>query len=320
MSHHNIHLSKQIVVESPASSANVGPGFDVFALALSSPKDKVILQVKGDQLKISVEGKGFEHIPTLADNNTAGIVATRMIEDYKLPKGLAIKIVKGVPVAMGMGSSAASAAAVAFGINKLFSLGLDANTLVRYAAEGEIASAGKPHADNVSASLLGGFTIIRSYSPIDVIRLDPPENLGICIASPQVSYGAKKTAQFRAVIPPSIELGKLVYNVGNASALVAAIFLKDLKLFGRALSDSVVEPARSKLIPGYQGVKKVAIDAGALGVTISGAGPSMVAFFDNFSSDGIEIGKAMSQAFKNAHVEASYHITKPGDGARVIDK
>ncbi|GEM_PF-52455 len=320
MSSQNNHLMKRIVVESPASSANVGPGFDVFALALSSPKDRVIVTPRREGLKLSVEGKGFEQIPTAAAGNTAGVVATKMMCDFRLPGGVEVKIVKGVPVSMGMGSSAASAAGVAFAINRLFSLDLDANTLVKYAAEGELASAGKPHADNVSASLLGGFTIVRSYDPVDVIRVDPPENLGICIASPQISYGAKKTAQFRAVIPSSIELGRLVHNVGNASALVAAVFRRDLKLFGRALDDSVVEPARSKLIPGYEEVKRVAVENGALGVTISGAGPSLAAFFDNSLVDGTLIGDVMCQAFRNAHVEASYHVTRPGEGTTVLDE
>jgi homoserine kinase len=310
----------RIAVEAPASSANVGPGFDVFAIALDSPRDKVIISAEGEQLNVSVEGIDFNRIPILVDSNTAGIVASALIKDFHLKRDINIRVIKGVPVAMGMGSSAASASAVAFGMNILFSLDLDQNALVRYASLGEVASAGKPHADNVSASLLGGFTIVRSYTPMDVIKVDPPKHLGICIASPNVSYGAKKTEQFRAVIPESIELTKLVSNVGNASAIVAALFLKDLKLFGCALNDAVVEPARSKLIPGYFDVKKAASDSGALGVTISGAGPSMVAFFDNSVSDGSEIGRSMCEAFNKAEVEASYHITKVGIGARIVEK
>lgn len=167
---------RNIIVEAPASTANVGPGFDVFALALNSPKDRVSIFKSGDHLKIYVKGFSSE-IPTKISDNTAGIVALKMIEDYHLPEGLEIEITKGIPVGMGMGSSGASAAAVAFGINRLFSLDIDQNHLVEYASKGEVASAGKPHADNVSASLLGGFTIIRSYHPMDVIRVDPPKNL-----------------------------------------------------------------------------------------------------------------------------------------------
>ncbi|MEM3404510.1 MAG: homoserine kinase [Nitrososphaeria archaeon] len=307
----------EIVVDAPASSANVGPGFDVFAIALDFPFDRVSLSVKGDGLKILLEGVGREIIPTVVKDNTAGVVALSIMEDFGINSGLEIKVTKGVPVGMGLGSSAASAAAVAFGINKLFNLGLDNNSLVLYASKGEVASAGKPHADNVAASLLGGFTLVRSYCPMDVMKLDPPENLGMCIASPVISYGAKKTEQFRAVIPKLIELDKLVKNVGNASALVSAVLLKDLKLFGRSLNDTVVEPARAKLIPGYFLVKEAALKEGALGVTISGAGPSMVAFFDKNLCDGKAIGSAMCESFNKAGVESSFICTSPGKGARV---
>lgn len=308
-----------IVVEAPASSANVGPGFDVFAIAVEFPKDMVTIYLKEEGgLKVFVEGLDSRNIPDIVDGNTAGVVAKKLVKDYSLPYNIEIRIVKGVPVGMGLGSSAASAAAVAYGINELFSLNLDRNSLVKYAAEGEVASAGKPHADNVSASLLGGFTLIRSYDPIDVLRFDLPENLGICVASPKISYGQKKTEQFRAVIPKLIELDKLVHNVGHASALVAAILTKDLKLFAHSLSDAVVEPARSKLIPGYDSVKKSALMAGALGVTISGAGPSMIAFYDLTKVDGDNIGEEMCSAFSREGYEATYICTKPGQGCRIV--
>lgn len=310
---------KGIVVEAPASSANVGPGFDVFAIAVEFPKDIVTISLKEEEgLKVFVEGLDSGKIPNIVDENTAGVVAKKLVKDYSLTDNIEIRIVKGVPVGMGLGSSAASAAAVAYGVSELFSLNLDRNSLVRYAAEGEVASAGKPHADNVSASLLGGFTLIRSYDPIDVLRFDLPENLGICIASPKISYGQKKTEQFRAVIPKLIELDKLVHNIGHASALVAAILTKDLKLFARSLSDAVVEPARSKLIPGYNSVKKSALMAGALGVTISGAGPSMIAFYDLTKVDEDNIGEEMCSAFSREGYEATYICTKPGYGCRIV--
>ncbi|MCX8189077.1 MAG: homoserine kinase [Nitrososphaeria archaeon] len=314
-----LKIGKGVVVEAPASSANVGPGFDVFAIAVEFPKDTVKISLKEEGgVRVFVEGIDSEKIPNVVDGNTAGVVAKKLVKDYNLPDNIEIRIVKGVPVGMGLGSSAASAAAVAYGINELFSLNLDRNSLVRYAAEGEVASAGKPHADNVSASLLGGFTLIRSYDPIDVLRFDVPENLGMCIASPKISYGQKKTEQFRAVIPKLIELDKLVHNVGHASALVAAILTRDLKLFARSLNDAVVEPARSKLIPGYDSVKKAALRTGALGVTISGAGPSMIAFYDSNIVNGDNLGEEMCSAFSREGYEATYICTKPGNGCRIV--
>ncbi|MBC7091458.1 MAG: homoserine kinase [Nitrososphaeria archaeon] len=308
-----------VVVEAPASSANVGPGFDVFAIALEIPKDIVKISLKGNGIRVFVEGLDNEKIPNVIDSNTAGVVAKRLVEDYKLASGIEIVIVKGVPVGMGLGSSAASAAAVAYGLNELFSLNLDKNALVKYAAEGEIASAGKPHADNVSASLLGGFTLVRSYDPMEVYKFDVPENLGVCIASPKIFYGQKKTEQFRSVIPKLIELDKLIHNVGNASALVAAILTKNLELFGRSLNDAVVEPARSKLIPGYDSVKGAALKAGALGVTISGAGPSMIAFYDSKMVDGRLVGEEMCMAFSSVGYDATYICTKVGHGCRIVE-
>jgi len=308
-----------VVVEAPASSANVGPGFDVFAIALEVPKDIVKISLKGNEIRVFAEGLDNDKISNTVESNTAGVVAKRLVEDYKLTSGIEIVIVKGVPVGMGLGSSAASAAAVAYGLNELFSLNLDKNVLVKYAAEGEVASAGKPHADNVSASLLGGFTLVRSYDPLEVYKFDVPENLGVCIASPKISYGQKKTEQFRAVIPKLIELDKLVHNVGNASALVAALLTKNLELFGRSLNDAVVEPARSKLIPGYTFVKEAALKAGALGVTISGAGPSMIAFYDLNKVDGRIIGEEMCMAFSSEGYDATYICTKVGQGCRIVE-
>lgn len=308
-----------VVVEAPASSANVGPGFDVFAIALEVPKDIVKISLKGNGIRVFVEGLDNDKISNTVESNTAGVVAKRLVEDYKLTSGIEIVIVKGVPVGMGLGSSAASAAAVAYGLNELFSLNLDKNVLVKYAAEGEVASAGKPHADNVSASLLGGFTLVRSYDPLEVYKFDVPENLGVCIASPKISFGQKKTEQFRAVIPKLIELDKLVHNVGNASALVAAILTRNLELFGRSLNDAVVEPARSKLIPGSASVKEAALKAGALGVTISGAGPSMIAFYDLSKVDGRLIGQEMCMAFSSEGYDATYICTKVGQGCRILE-
>ena len=308
-----------VVVEAPASSANVGPGFDVFAIALEVPKDIVKISLKGNGIRVFVEGLDNDKISNTVESNTAGVVAKRLVEDYKLTSGIEIVIVKGVPVGMGLGSSAASAAAVAYGLNELFSLNLDKNVLVKYAAEGEVASAGKPHADNVSASLLGGFTLVRSYDPLEVYKFDVPENLGVCIASPKISFGQKKTEQFRAVIPKLIELDKLVHNVGNASALVAAILTRNLELFGRSLNDAVVEPARSKLIPGSASVKEAALKAGALGVTISGAGPSMIAFYDLNKVDGRLIGEEMCMAFSSEGYDATYICTKVGQGCRILE-
>jgi len=164
----------QVTVIAPATTANLGPGFDVFGLALKTPHDKVTLSMIPEDVVIEVTGLSANSIPTAPEKNTAGVVAKHILKEFHLKTGVAIKIDKGIVPGMGLGSSAASAAAVAFGLNHLFNLQLDNKSLVGLAAKGEIASAGYEHADNVSAVICGGFVIVRSYKPLEIITLKAP--------------------------------------------------------------------------------------------------------------------------------------------------
>ena len=154
-----------MIVKAPATTANLGPGFDVFGMALENPSDKVTIAPLSKGIEIKVSGLAADTIPTNPEKNTAGVVAKQILEESSLKTGLMIKLEKGILPSVGLGSSAASAAAVAFGSNRLFNLELDDEQLIRLAAKGEVASAGFEHADNVSAAIYGGFIIIKSYSP-----------------------------------------------------------------------------------------------------------------------------------------------------------
>jgi len=165
-------MANSITVRAPSSTANLGPGFDVFGLALDAFFDHVKITKKGKGIKIVTS----DPIPTNPQKNTAGLVAKSMLNKFKIKDGIEIKIKKGVPTGFGMGSSAASAAATAIGINKLFKLNLDPNTLIEFAGIGEKASAGSVHYDNVAASVLGGFVIVRT-NPLNVIKIEPPKDL-----------------------------------------------------------------------------------------------------------------------------------------------
>ena len=194
-----VKVKHRVVIEAPASTANLGPGFDIFGLAFSSPQDRIIITVEPrPTIRIHVSGAYAKGIPDSSKENSAGLAAESMIKELGLNSGLTMKIEKGVPVAMGLGSSGASAAAAAIGINFLFDLSLSQNELIRFAAMGERASAGFEHADNVSASILGGFVIIRSYEPMDVTSLEAPQNMAICVASPAIRTAARKTEIGRA--------------------------------------------------------------------------------------------------------------------------
>lgn len=303
-------MVSKVTVKAPSSTANLGPGFDVFGLAIDAFYDEVTLQKTKDK-KISIITD--DNVPTNPKNNTAGLVIQNMAKKFKTKDGIQIKIKKGVPAGFGMGSSAASAAAAAVAFDKLYKLNLDGNSLVELAGYGEKASAGSVHYDNVAASVLGGFVIVRT-DPLDVISINPPTNLRMCIAVPQLDVPKKKTKVSRGVIPKKIKLKDSILNLSNASAIVVGFAKKDSNLIGQSIKDVIVEPARKHMIPGFDRVKNNAIKAGALGVTISGAGPSVIAF-SKTSGNLKKISAAMSKGFSSANTKCQTIICKPSKGA-----
>jgi homoserine kinase len=309
----------KVIVKAPATTANLGPGFDVFGMALENPSDKVTIVPASKGIKIKVSGLAADTIPTDPEKNTAGVVAKHILQEFSLKTGLTIKLERKILPSVGLGSSAASAAAVAFGLNRLFNLKLDHKQLIQLAAKGEIASAGFEHADNVSAAIYGDFIIIKSYSPLEVIHLESPPNLGICIAIPQMPTAPKKTKKARSVLPKTVSMEKLVHNVGHAATMAAGFATGDVNLIGRSMSDVVVETARAFMIPGYQKVRERALKAGACGVAISGAGPAMMAIVDRNNSDASKVAEAMEEGFKSAGVSADTFCTKPGKGVSLLE-
>ena len=301
-----------VKVRAPSSTANLGPGFDVFGLALDAFHDEITLTKKPWQgIRILTE----DDIPNNTQQNTAGLVIKSMRQKFKIKSGIEIRIKKGVPAGFGMGSSAASAAAAALACNKLFNLKLDSNTLIKCAGIGEKASAGTIHYDNVAASLLGGFVVVKT-KPFEVIRLEPPKDLVLCLAIPKLKVLKKKTKISRAVIPKTVKLADLTENLSNAANIVSGFLLKDSDLIGRSIQDVIVEPARKHLIPGFSKVKNNALDAGALGVTISGAGPSVIAFCKK-SQNVKKIAKSMEKGFSSAKINCDTVICKPSTGPKI---
>jgi homoserine kinase len=311
-------LKKEILaVEAvaPATSANLGAGFDVFGVALTSPRDRVYVEkMDSERIEISVEGEGSDLIPTKPDLNTAGIVARELLATTGRNVGLHIDIRKGVGPGSGLGSSAASSSACALALNVLLQARLSTKELIEYAALGEMASAGTPHADNVAAAILGGFTVVVSRRPLDVVSLRMPPHVGFAIVLPDITYTTKEA---RTVIPRRVCLSKFVQNLGRAAAFVAGIASEDISLMGRGMMDVVVEPERERLIPGLNDVRKAGLRAGAAGVAISGSGPSVIALVDKSKVDGMQVAKAMRDAFETAGVRARYMCSEPGPGGRV---
>jgi homoserine kinase len=302
-------LVSKVTVRAPSSTANLGPGFDVFGLAIDAFYDTITLTKTKNGIKIITD----DDIPTSPEKNTAGLVVKNMKKKFKIKDGIEIKIKKGIPAGYGMGSSAASAAATAVAFDELFGLKLNGNSLVEFAGSGEKASAGTVHYDNVAASVLGGFVIVKT-DPLDVIRVEPPTNLRMCIAVPTINVPKKKTKVSRGVIPKKIKLSDSILNLSNAAAIVAGFMRKDPEIIGNSIKDVIVEPARQHMIPGFAKVKENAIKAGALGVTISGAGPSVIAFSKS-SADLKKIGLAMAKGFASANTKCQIVICKPSKGA-----
>ena len=235
-----------------------------------------------------------------------------MVKKCKISGGVEITIKKNVPAGFGMGSSAASAAACAIGINKLYNLKLTKNELVSYAGVGEKASAGSIHYDNVAASVIGGFVIVNSNT-LNVIPIEAPKDLVLCLAIPEMKVPRKKTKVSRSVIPKSVKFSDSLKNLANATNIVAGFLNKDSRMIGESVIDVIVEPARKHMIPGFDNVKKNALRAGAFGVTISGAGPSVIAFVSK-KQNVKKIGDAMRRGFKTAKKNSVIVICKPSKG------
>ncbi len=312
---------RQVTLKAPATSANLGPGFDVFGLALEYPTDKVTLTLSKDpKIKIKVSGVQAATISTIPERNTAGVVANFMIREFKLDAGVIIRIEKGIWPSKGLGSSAASASAVAVGINRMFGLNLTNTELVRYAAKGEVASAGTEHADNVSATICGDFVILKSYDPLEMVNFKAPADMELAAAFPHMVTPPHKTEKARSVVPKLVPIENVVRNLGNVAAMVSGFATGNVDLIGKSMKDAVAEPARAQSIPGFAQVREKALNAGACGVTISGAGPAMLAVVNRRSADVTKVAAAMREGFRSVGFDSTAFATKPGRGVYCLEK
>ena len=291
-------------VRVPATSANLGAGFDVFGIALGFPADIIEVE-KSEKTEIEITGTGREHIPTDPRKNTAGIVANA------LGKTVKITIHRSIPLSSGLGSSAAPAAGVAVAMNMMFDLGLSREELVRVAAQGEKAASGVQHADNVAPAICGGFTIVHKNKVISLM----PENIGIVAVHPEIIVSTRTA---RALLPKKMWLGDVSFNTASAASMVVGMMKNDIKLIGASMENRGIEQVRSRLIRGYPQVRKSALDAGASGVTISGSGPTMIAVCRMDERENI--AQAMIQAFRDNQVKSEAFITTIGKGAEILEK
>ena len=317
-----MHAPTQVRVFAPASISNIGPGFDALGLAVAGLGDTVVARrlpgaARDDEPAVrllAVEGDGGK-LPRVADRNTAGIAAATVLSMAGSDARIELELYKGMPIGTGLGSSAASAAAAACATNLLLGSPFTHEQLVGAAVEAEAVVSGR-HGDNVAPSLLGGMVLVRSLDPPDVVRIPVPAGLAVVVVTPAFELSTRAA---RAALPTDVPLAALVRYSANTGALIAACHSGDLALLGRALDEQIIVPVRAELIPGARRVMDAATAAGAVGSSISGAGPSIFAFCAGGPAGPTakRVALAMIAAFRSAGIEAS-SIISPGQvpGAR----
>ncbi len=305
----------QVKIFCPATIANVSCGFDVLGLCLDSVGDIMMIRKSLEKgVKITkIEG---QKLPLEAHKNVAGVSVLELIKNIDIDFGFEIEIYKKIKPGSGIGSSAASAAGAVFGANKLLGEPFSVNELIPFAMKGEELACGALHADNVAPALLGGFTLVRGYKPLDVIKIHTPEALYASIVHPQIEV---KTSDSRSVLKQNIPLKKAIEQWGNLGGLISGLYTEDYALISRCLHDGIVEPLRSVLIPSFYDVKKAALNVGALGSGISGSGPSIFALSKG-EDTAKKVADAMSHVYKNIGLEYDIHISKVNiEGIKVLE-
>ena len=292
----------RIRVQAPATLSNLGPGFDVLGMAIEQPGDYVeaewsdapgveIVEVRGDAGRL----------PTDPTRNVVGLAATAALRVFDArmsvsrPPGVRLWLEKQMPLASGLGSSAASSVGGALAVSELLGGVFDRDDLIACALEGGRAVSGSLHADNVVPCVAGGIILIRSYTPMELLSLPVPEALRVAVVHPHTSV---VTAEARRLVAERrFEVGQAVANLGQLGALVTALHRGDLELLGRTISDALVEPIRAPLVPGFAEVKEAALEGGALGCSLSGSGPSVFAFASS-DDQATHLGARMAARFQ----------------------
>ena len=311
-------MSKEsIKVFAPASVSNVGPGFDILGFALNEPGDEIILtKTNNDKIEITKITGDEGKLPFDVEKNTASVAIKSLKDKYQINSGISIEINKKMGLGSGLGSSAASAVGAVFAFNELFNLNLSKDKLLNHALAGEFVASKAIHADNVAPSLFGGFILIRSYEPIDLIKINYPIDLYCTIIYPNIEI---KTSEARAILPKVVPLKSLVSQTGNIAALIYGLTLGNYQIISRALKDVIIEPVRSKLITGYDEIKIAALETGAFGCGISGSGPSMFAL-SNSEEVANKIATETQKVVSSFGLKSVNYISKINEvGPKILD-
>lgn len=296
---------EEIKVFCPATIANVSCGFDVLGLALDSVGDRMTVR-KTSENGIRITKITGQDLPLATEKNVAGVAGTALLEKSDYQGGFEIEIDKRIKPGSGIGSSAASSAGAVWAMNELLNRPFSDLELVEFAMQGEKMASDVAHADNVAPAIFGGFTLVRSYDPLDIVSIPTPSELYATVIHPQIEI---KTSDSRKILKTTISMQQGIQQWGNLGGLIAGLFKNDYDLIGRSLHDHIVEPIRSILIPAFDEIKTNALKSGALGSGISGSGPSIFAL-----SRGEKIARhvadSMTETYQNIGVDFDIHISK----------
>lgn len=305
----------KIHVFCPATIANISCGFDVLGVALDAVGDEMKVRKTTNQ-GIHITKLEGQDLPVETLQNVAGVAGLALLAASDYEGGFEIEIYKKIKAGSGIGSSAASSTGAVWAMNQLLGKPFSTLELVKFAMEGERLASGVAHADNVAPALFGGFTLVRSYEPLDIIPINSPSELYATVIHPQIEV---KTSDSRKILKTTISLADGIKQWGNVGGLVAGLITEDYDLIGRSLIDHIVEPIRSILIPGFDHVKSEALKAGALGCGISGSGPSIFALSKG-KENAQKVGDAMKEVYQNIGIDYDVHVSKiNSEGIKIIN-
>lgn len=296
---------EEIKVFCPATIANVSCGFDVLGLALDSVGDEMTIR-KTAEKGIHITKILGQDLPLETENNVAGVAGLALLSKSDYDGGFEIEIDKRIKPGSGIGSSAASSTGAVWAMNELLGRPFSNLELVQFAMQGEKLASDVAHADNVAPAIYGGFTLVRSYEPLDIIPIPTPSELYATVIHPQIEV---KTSDSRKILKTTISMQQGIRQWGNLGGLVAGLFQNDYDLIGRSLQDHIVEPIRSILIPSFDDIKRNAVKAGALGSGISGSGPSIFALSKG-EKIAQKVAESMKETYQNIGVDFDIHVSK----------
>jgi homoserine kinase len=308
-------VSRVVQAFAPGGIGNLGPGLDILGCAVTGPGDSVRAR-RIDQPGVRIDAPGHPDLPSDAAHHASGIAARAVLERAGAADvGVALEIVKGLPLAGGQGGSAASAVAGAVAVNALLGEPLDHAELLEAALESEAKLAGR-HFDNLVPALLGGIVLIRATNPLDFVKLPVPSALRIVLVQPRMRV---RTADARAVLPEMVTRETAIAQAAAVASIVAALCARDLSQLRGAIDDRIAEPARLALFPGFVEAKRAALDAGALGCSISGAGPSAFALVDG-ERTGERAMQAMIAAYASVGIPATGRLCRVDEQGTRVDE